>query len=95
MLHSVSQRLSLDYRGNDHVTIFVIILTFQSQWDGTKIEERIQNLCYALLDSIYDFVSHGLFKTDKMAFALHLTHLMHEDAFEPNVRHGISRIDIF
>lgn len=56
-----------------------------SEQDGTTTEMRIQRLIQSLQNLIYQYVCRSLFKADRLMFALHLAHGMHEDLFQENV----------
>lgn len=46
---------------------------------------RLQGMQQRLLLVTFQFVSRSLFKADRLAFALHLTHKMCPESFKPNV----------
>ncbi|KAJ8027756.1 Cytoplasmic dynein 2 heavy chain 1 [Holothuria leucospilota] len=56
----------------------------ESRTDGTTTEMRIQRLIQSLQNLIYQYVCRSLFKADRLMFALHLAHGMHQDLFQEN-----------
>ena len=51
---------------------------------GTSSDQRINALKQMLQDLVYEYISRGLFKLDRLSFAMHLAHGMYPEMFGEN-----------
>ena len=55
-----------------------------AQYGGSSSEKRINSLRLTLQEYAYRHISRSLFKSDRLTFAMHLSHGMHNEMFEDN-----------
>ena len=55
-----------------------------AQYSGSSSEKRINSLKQHLQELTYRHISRSLFKSDRLTFAMHLSHGMHKEMFEEN-----------